>query len=651
VRAALRSGIPAFGVHPARREVLGLRCYPRLRDLPEIPELAFLLVGHLRVEEVFEEAAEAGVRAFILPGLGNEAGAAGPEIAARIAARAEELGAAVLGPNCMGMVVPGGASAWIGTIPESLAPGGVSFVSQSGSIAEALLALGGRIGFRCIVSSGGEAVRDAADFLAFLARDERTRAIGLFLETVRRPRAFEEALALCAEAEKPVACLKVGRSQAAAAIALAHTGAIVGSAGAFSAVLRRYGALEVDDVPELIELLDVLGRRRRPSGTRVAAVSESGGEAALLADQGEQVGLSFPPLPPSVAAKLQGEFPNFVSLGNPLDAWAIAEPERVYPRCLELLAGSGAFDILLAQVDLSQFRGESEKQWCSLIVRALVEAAAARDIFPAVTTVHTADPWPDVAALAREGDVPLLRGPREALRALARAARWRPARPPSPAGGPGIDLRDLLVGQGALEEYASSLVLERYGIRFPPRRRASCPEEAERVARELAGPVVVKLDGPAHKSRLGGVLFAEDPRQARAAAERLGGPVLVAKRVPPGPEILCGVTRDPDWGPIVAVGVGGYAAEALSLVCAAAAPLDEETALALVEQAPGVARLTGAQARKQIALAAVSLGWLAVEHGEVEAAEVNPIVVYGDEAMAVDALVVLRTPKEGGSKP
>ncbi len=651
VRAALRSRIPAFGVHPERREVLGLRCYPSVRDLPEPPEAAFLLVGHLRLEEAFEEAAAAGVRAFIIPGLGNEAGAAGSAIAARIAARAEELGAAVLGPNCMGMVVPGEAAAWIGTIPESLSRGGVSFVSQSGSIAEALLALGGRIGFRCIVSSGGEAVRDAADFLAFLAQDDSTRAVGLFLETVRRPRAFEEALALCTEAEKPVACLKVGRSQAAAAIAFAHTGAIVGSARAFSAVLRRYGVLEVDDVPDLIELLDVLGRRRRPRGTRVAAVSESGGEAALVADRGEEAGLSFPPLPPDLVARLQSEFPNFVAPGNPLDAWAIAEPERVYPRSLQLLARSGAFDILLAQVDLSQFRGASERQWCSLIVRALAEVASDSDVFPAVTTVHTADPWPDVAAVAREADVPLLRGPRHALQALSRAARWRPPRPVGVGQSPGIDLRDLLGGEGALAEYEASLALERYGVRFPERRRAADPEQAEHAARELAGPVVVKLDGPVHKSRLGGVLFADDPAQARAAAERLGGPVLVARRVPPGPEVLCGVTRDPDWGPIVAVGVGGYAAEALSLASVARAPLDEEAALALVEEAPGVARLAGAAARRQIAVAVLALGWLAVEHEEVEEAEVNPIVVCGDEAIAVDALVVLRRPEEGGSTP
>src|SRR5206468_2378987 len=254
-----------------------------------------------------------------------------------IADRAVEEGVVLLGPNCMGVGAPGELSLWIGTVPETFRPGRISVVSQSGSIAEALLGIGPRVGFRSVVSSGGEMVSGAAEFLDYFAEDEATGAIGLFLETVRRPPEFADALARCAEAGKPVVCLKVGRSQAAARAALAHTGAVVGSARAFSAVLHRHGAIDVHDFTALVE-----------------------------------------------TPELSGGFPNYVAPGNPLDAWAIEEAELVFPGSIDVLVGSGAYDIVVAQADQSQFRGAEEHEWCFMIVRALAEATAGTDVFPAV---------------------------------------------------------------------------------------------------------------------------------------------------------------------------------------------------------------------------------------------------------------------------
>lgn len=642
ITSAVKGGARARAVNPNRSEVEGLRCYPRVADLPEVPELALLLVGHGHVEEAFEEAAAAGVRAFILPGLGNEAGADARPITERIATRADELGASVLGPNCMGVARPGGASLWIGTVPDTFLPGCISTVAQSGSIAEALLALGPRIGFRFVVSSGGEVVRDAADFLAFLAQDEETRALALFLEAVRRPAAFALALALCAEAEKPVVCLRVGRSQAGARAALAHTGAVVGPQGALSALLHRFGVIEVDDFPALVETLEVLGRNRRPRGMRIAAISESGGECALLADHGEAAGIPFPSLPGELAARLAHEFPNYLAPDNPLDAWAIDEAERVFPRSLELIARSGAFDILLAQIDLSQFRGEAEGAWCRMIVRALADAVEGTDVFPAVTSVQVCDPPPELAALARERDLALLRGPGNALRALAAVARWRPAPPLALEPLSPIDLSDLLGADGALPEYESALALERYGVPLAPRRRAASPKEAARAAAELGCPVVVKADGPAHKSVEGGVVLGlESPAAAAGAAERLGGRVLVARQMPPGPEAFCGLTRDPDYGPVLAVGLGGAAVEALSLAAVSLAPLEPESARALVAEAPGLSAVASDAACQALARTLVSLGRLAREHPEVAAVDVNPLILTAEGAVAVDALVVV----------
>ena len=638
VEEVVRSGIPAWGVHPTRDEVLGLRCFPSVADLPEQPELAALLVGHERIEEAFREALAAGVRAFFLPGLGNEAGAAGPEVAERIAERARAEDALLLGPNCMGVAAPEEVSLWIGTVPDTFRAGRVSVVSQSGSIAEALLGIGPRVGFRSVVSSGGEAVTDAADILGLFAKDEGTGAIGLFLETVRRPAEFVLALEGCAEAGKPVVCLKVGRSQAAARAALAHTGAVVGSERAFSALLRRHGAVEVDDFTALVETLEVLGRARRPRGKRIAAISESGGEGALLADQGEAAGIPFEPLPDSVTSELTARFPNYRAPGNPLDAWAIDEAEAVFPGSIQILVGSGAFDIVVAQADQSQFRGAEEHEWCFMIVKALAEATVGTDTFPAVTTVSAVDPRPEVAEYALEHDVALLRGPRDAMRALAAAASLRPASGQPEPRAP-VELADLLQ-EGPLPEFESALVLERYGVPLAPRRRAASPEEAAEAAAELGFPVVVKVDGPAHKAAQNGVVLGlGDEDGVRGATQRLGGRVLVASQAEGGAEAFCGMTRDPDFGPVLAVGLGGRAVEVLSLAAVSLAPLGEEDARQLVAEAPGLE--TSPAAQEALAATLVALGRLAVDHPRIAAVDVNPLILSADGAVAVDALVVV----------
>ena len=636
VETVVASGVTAWGVNPNRNEVAGLRCYPSVAELPEVPECAFLMVNHERVEFAFEEAAAAGVRAFVVPGVGAEAGAAASPTTERLAARARELGAALLGPNCMGVFVPGGPAAWNGRPQDTTAPGHVAVLCQSGSIADAFLSLGGRIGLRCVVSSGAEAVTDAADFLAFFAEDPATRAVGLFLETVRRPDAFVDALRLCGEADKTVVCLKVGRSEAAARAALSHTGALVGSDRAFSAVLRRYSAIEVDDFHELVETLEILGRDRRPTGTRIAAISESGGECALLADRAEAAGIPFEPLSPALSAALGDAFSNYLAPGNPLDAWGIADETHVYPRSLALLAESGEFEVLVAQADLSQFRDRTNDEWCELTLRTLARLAEEHDgLFCAMTTVHSADPPRRFQELARELDVALLRGPRDAMLALAKVAR-RSAfeRAASRADAP--DVSDLLAAPGALAEHESALVLERFGVPFAKRRRAATPDEAAAAAEEIGFPVVVKLDGPAHKARAGGVVLGiRSHAEAAEAARSLGGPVLVARQADAGEEVLCGMTRDPDFGPILAVGRGGTAVEELDHVALSSVPVDLASAAALVAEA-GVDDPHGVVARTLVAL-----GDLGVSHPDIESVEVNPLIVGATDTVAVDALVVV----------
>ncbi len=639
--------VTAWLVNPRRDEVGGRRCYPSVAALPEVPDVAMLLVGAATVEAAAAEALDAGVGGLVVPGLGAEAGPAGPAVARRLAALAEERDVPLLGVNCMGYARPGGPSPWLGTPAPTFEPGRVAVVSQSGSVAEALATIGRRVGFGVVVSSGSEVSRDAADLLAHLASDERTGAVGLFLEAVRRPGAFAAGLVRAAEASKPVVCVKVGRSPAAAAAALTHTGAVVGSSAAFSAFLRAHGVIEVDDVTELVEHLEVLGRSRRPRGARVVAVSESGGEAGLLADHVDAAGLELADLPQATSDRLRDEFPNFSRPSNPLDAWAIDDAGKVFPRALELLGGSGAGDILVGLVELTRFRSPVDRAWCAVVVEALA-ASAGPEVFPVLisTTVTDADDF--LVELARGGDVAVLRGVGAAARALAAAAGWSPRVPPPPPAG-ALDISDL-TRTGALSEWESSQLLARYGVRFAPTRRATGPEEAAAAAADLGVPVVVKLDGPAHKSRLGGVIVGVgSPQGAADAASLLGAPVLVAQQVPAGIEVLCGMRRDPDFGPVLSVGLGGRLAEAAgALATNRMAPLAPAEALQMASSVPGLGGdPDGVDA---VATALDALSRLAVEHPTVDAVDINPIIVGIDSPLAVDALVVFG-PQTGGGTP
>ena len=634
---------PVWFVNPTRQSVLGQPCHPCLTALPERPGAAVLLVHHERVEAAMTDAVAAGVRAVFVPGIGAEAGPAAEGVKERVMRVAEAAGIAILGANCMGVATPGGVSTWIGTIPETVLPGHVSVVAQSGSIAEALLTSGPRVGFRTVISTGGELNRDAADFLALLTDDEPTRAIGLFLESVRRPQAFKAALARVAAVGKPVVCLKVGRSQAAARTALAHTGAIVGSARAFTALLERYGVIEVTDFQEFLETLEVLGcRRPLPRGRRLAAISESGGEASLVADLGEATGLPFEPFSDEVRRALVAAFPNFVNPENPLDCFGVDDDEKVYSGSVRILRDLGDYDILLAQVDVSRFRGATELSWNEAIVAAVGELPPDGATYPAVSTVHSADPPSPIAELARRLDVPLLRGTGQALRALSAVAGWRPSLPSASPKLPPVQLNDLL-GTGAMPEYESAAVLERFGVPFAQRVRCATAKEAGAAYDQMGVPtVVVKTDGPAHKQKLGGVrLNVTSAAEAEAVAAELGGRVLVAEQVRNGVEALCGMTRDPEYGPLLAVGLGGAVAEAAGLVAVALAPLDLPAARALVERAPALAGSVSEAAMDALARILVAVGRLAFEQPSVREVDINPVVLLADGAVAVDALIVV----------
>jgi acetate---CoA ligase (ADP-forming) len=633
-------GVPFYGINPTKTEACGVTCYPTVADCPAVPEMVVMGVGHGRIEDAIEDVLSVeGVRAIVTPGLGNEAGREGPAIAERISAKVRDAGIAMVGPNCMGIATPGFPSPWIGSLHPTFVRGPVATLVHSGSIGEILVSLGPRIGFRTVISAGNETVTDAADFVSWFADDPATRVVGLFLEAVRRPAAFEAGLRRLAEAGKVAIVLKVGTSALGAQAALAHTGALVGSDRSFSAMLRHYDAIRVDDFGDWLEHLEVFSRVNPPRGRRIGAVTNSGGEGEYFADKAEQAGIPLELFSPGLREQISGEFPNFVHVGNPADCWAIDDDRVVFPRVFRMMADSGEFDVLVSAIDHSVWLKGTERTLARNIAEDLRAAVEGTDIFPAVITVTTADPPVEDLEWAREHDIPMLKGSLPGLRALAARLRHERHLPPPRA----VPQDDPIAGSGALSEVDSAAVLAEHGIPYVRAERCATADEAVAAAERIGYPVVCKIHDVAHKARVGGVaLHLADAASVRAAAQRMGGRVVVAEHASGGVEVLVGGVRDPDYGATVVVGIGGGLAEQLDLVEAALAPVDAAGARRLIAAVPALVRLLGGTVPQALVDAVVGVSQLMAEHPEALEIDVNPLLVSGERAVALDCLIVLK---------
>jgi acetate---CoA ligase (ADP-forming) len=435
--------------------------------------------------------------------------------------------------------------------------------------------------------------------------------------------------------------LSSGRSQAATRAALAHSGAVVGSAQALSALCAAHGAIPVDDVPDWLEHLEAFGSGRRPRGTRFIALTNSGGEGGLVADAAEAAGLELSPVPADLAEALERAHPGLPP-GNPIDYWAVSAAEELAPAIARACAAHADVDGLLLVAEQSLHYGPDEQAVARAAVDAAI-AAAAGGAFAAVLACATADADPAALRAAGAAGVPMLKGCGPALRAIGGLARWQPRLRATHDPGLPPHLPELDRVSGHVHEYASRQVLARYGIAGPREHEASTPTAAADAAVALGPPVVVKRLGPAHKERDGGVVLGcLTPAAAGAAAERIGCPVIVCEDLRGGNEVLCGVVRDPQFGPLVVCGVGGSLAEALAeTTVSALAPLDAGEALTLVGSCRPLARALDEADLRAIAGVLVALGRLATHRPDIAAIDINPLRVGRGAAVALDALIVL----------
>jgi acyl-CoA synthetase (NDP forming) len=654
-------------VNPRYERLFDRPCHPRLAALPERPDCALLAVPNAGLEAALADAAAAGIpAAVIFANAWSDPAEPGPPLQERLAAIARAHGMAVCGPNCMGFVSLAERLPVSGYDANPDTPAGhVALVTHSGSVWDALLQNRREVAWNYIVSPGNEMVTTAADYVLFALGDPGTRAIGLFLETVRDPATFVAALALAAERDVPIVALKTGRSERGAELARAHSGALSGEDRVYDAIFAHHGVRRVASIEELLDTLELFATGMRPAVPRVAALHDSGGQRALLVDLAEDIGVEFAAIGEDTRARIAAVLEPGLEATNPLDAWGTGNgAEEIYAESLLALDADPATGLTLFAVDLYPIDDpRSAYPNIAAGVKDRLTKPLAWLTFASATTSEV-----QARALRRMG-IPVLLGAETGLRAVRHVveyARFQRERPgaaerqvPPPPDLPGLR-RELAGGAPALDEHASKRILRAYGLDTTREMVASNVDEALRAAEKIGYPVVLKTaEGELHKTERQGVRLGlgaadEVARAYRDFARRLGPRVLVQEQVPPGVELILGLVNDPQFGPLLSVGSGGIFVEILADVRMLVLPTSADAVREALGALRGAALLRGARGRppadvEAVVRSALGLAALAEDLGDrISAVDLNPLVALPDRAVAVDALIV---PKPAPQSP
>ncbi|MGO1078730.1 acetate--CoA ligase family protein [Inquilinus sp. CA228] len=643
---------PVHPVNPKGGTLAGRTCLPAVGDLPESVEHAAFCLGDETIAEAFAAALRHGVKAATIV-----APLADPALRDRIRAMVLEAGVVLCGGNGMGFYNFTDRVRLCGfaTRPDHI-PGGAVLLTHSGSLFTALVDAEARIDYALAVSSGQELTTSLADYLDFALDQPETRVVGLFLEAARDPERFVAALARAKALGVPVIALKVGRTRESAALALSHSGAIAGDHAAYDALFERFAVGQVRSVDELAAAMMLLPAALGPGG--LASTHDSGGERGLMVDLAAAAGVRFAGLSPETVARLEAALDPGLPPVNPLDHWGTG---RNYPADFE-----ACFQALMADPDTALGALTLDRSVGGIVTPLYLDIAhraRATSGKPVVIVSNHQGSGSDPAAVAStRAGVPVLDGVPAFLRAcrLAFDRRDAAARPPMhPPRAPETVVerwRARLADGHPVSEAEALRLLADFGLTVTPCAMARDESEAVEAAIRIGFPVALKTAGAAHKSDVDGVRLgladAVALRQAhRELAVRLGPRVLVARMVrDKGVEMLLGLQRDPDFGPVVVIGFGGIHAEILQDAAFALPPFDAAEARRLIDRLRLRPLLDGARGAPAadidaLAEAAARFSALAAALGDlVEAIDVNPILVLPHGAIAVDALVVGRCP-------
>jgi len=650
-----------YPVNPRYEEIAGLKCYPSVAEVPDPVDLAIIFIPAARVLAAVSEVARRGIRAIMIQSAGfAESGQSGRDLQDKLLDVSRASGARIWGPNCMGLVdahrkfVFSFASSAIWE--KGLAAGPVSLVVQSGLLAAGFLIdcmAHGTLGIAKACSIGNKSDVDECDILEHLQADPETRAVAMYLESIRDGRRFID---ICRQATKPIVVLKAGLSRGGAAAALSHTASLAGDGALVTGVLAHAGVTQARDFGQLMDMAKTLAcypRARFERPPRVAVITYSGAAGIVSADFVEREGLALATLSSDTMAALKSWFPDWMPVGNPVDLWPAIErhgPDKIFREALRALCKDPGVDLVVlhvftggrfAETDMEPLVEIARQAGTPLLCWVLGTRAAVRPF-----TVRT-------QALG----VPVFR---EVGRSIECAAALN--RPPAITANAGhaekigAACRQMLASaDGVLDENESKNILAAAGIETVEEVVVAGRDEALTAAGQIGYPVVLKglSDGIVHKSERGlVVLDIRSDAQLEQAFDRLSpalpsnGRCLIQRHVKGELEFMAGLVRDRQFGPCVMCGLGGIFAEAIRDRSFAPAPLARQEALAMIDRLKSSHLLDGwrGQAptdRNALADILATLAALGLADGRIQEIDLNPLVISGGRPVAVDATIVL----------
>ncbi|WP_018290568.1 bifunctional acetate--CoA ligase family protein/GNAT family N-acetyltransferase [Verrucomicrobium sp. 3C] len=661
-----------FPINPRHRRVLGMPAHASVTELVPAPDLAVIATPAATVPGIVEECAQAGVKAALILSAGfKETGPAGKLLEERIVATARAKGLRVIGPNCLGLMLP--HAGFNATFASKMAlPGSIAFLSQSGAVGTAILdwSLREKIGFSSFFTLGSMADVDWGDILFFLAEDPKTRSIVLYMESIGDPASFLSA-ARAIGSQKPVVVLKVGRTKEAARAALSHTGSLAGSDEALEAAFQRVGVIRAETVEELFSLAEALGGNARPAGPRLSILTNAGGAGVLATDALLLSGGELAPLSEETRQELDRILPPSWSHNNPVDLLGDADADR-YRKAAELLKkepqSDGMLVLLCPQAMTEPTRTaerlcEAVKDYRKPVLAAWMGGEAVEE---------------GIAVFHRAG-IPCFSYPEAPARAFALI--WQQQRnlellyetprllvDPETLGSAVVRCEELLnradqEDRVLLDEWESKEILRAFGIPVVPTRQATTEEEAVAAAQALGFPVAVKLRSHklTHKSDVGGVRLGIEEEEAvriafreiRAAAVAHAGAdaflgvtvqTMVAER---GIELILGSAADAQLGPLLVFGAGGIFVDLLEDRAMGLPPLNTTSARRMIERTRIARALCGMRGippvdQKVLEEILIRFGALVLALPRIREIDINPLLASGDARVrALDARMVL----------
>ena len=666
---------PIMPVNPKATALHGIMTYKDVESLPLLPDLAVIATPPDTIPGLVDELGRRGTRAAVIltAGFAEGEAAAGKARSAQMLAAARPYLMRIVGPNCLGIAVPGvGLNATFA--PAALLPGNIAFLTQSGAMATTVLdwALPRGIGFSAIVSMGDMSDVDFGDLLDYFALDEATHAILIYAEGITQARKFMSAARRTARI-KPIIVVKSGRAEEGARAASSHTGALAGADVVYDAAFRRAGMLRVNEVEELFDAAATLARMSPQRGNRLAIVTNGGGAGVLATDRLIEEGGKLATLSPDVIAKLNAVLPPTWSHANPIDLIGDADAGR-YANSVSILIDDPGNDALLVAYCPTAI-GSSAEAAKGLIGVLSKSNAAKKNVFAC---------WMGAATVAEgraqliDAQLPDFETPERAVRAFMYLVRYRQNQDlllETPTAGQPSQEIDLERARGLIRQALDdrrewldpaevAAFLACYNIPFARTQAVPDAKSAADAARQMNAPVALKIRSRdvVHKSDVGGVaLNLTSPAEVAAAAARMNEKILQALpkarlegfivqemiHRPSAYELIAGVSTDPTFGPVILFGQGGTAVEIVRDKSLELPPLNRPLARAQIERTRIAALLKGYRDRPAADIdgvvgVLVQLSQIVADHGEVTEIDINPLLCDARGVIAVDCRIRVR---------